>query len=194
MKRTLFILGLLLVASVSTALAQGFRVYRSDGAVYQFSFVADSIAFYDGEGDPNYSEPVPEAVKNAIEELQWLCHQQRDEITENTYRIKVLEAQLNAINSCNCDPTLLSEQIAELKAICSTQQNDILSLQADNKDQDALIQMLQAEKETNQARISQLEAKTENYENEIRTHKTQIAELNAVMAELRAKLEDHLAQ
>ena len=69
MKKTLFIV-LLLAASAITAQAQGFRVYRSDGTVYQFSWVADSIAFYDGEGDPSYVEPIPEEVRRAIEELQ----------------------------------------------------------------------------------------------------------------------------
>ena len=41
---------LLLVAGVQTAAAQGFRVYKSDGTVAQFSFRTDSIVFYDGIG------------------------------------------------------------------------------------------------------------------------------------------------
>ena len=41
---------LLLVAGVQTSVAQGFRVYKSDGTVAQFSLRTDSIVFYDGLG------------------------------------------------------------------------------------------------------------------------------------------------
>ena len=41
---------LLVVAGVQTAAAQGFRVYKSDGTIMQFSLDTDSIVFYDGIG------------------------------------------------------------------------------------------------------------------------------------------------
>lgn len=41
---------LLMAAGLQTAWAQGFRVYKSDGTVAQFSFRTDSIVFYDGIG------------------------------------------------------------------------------------------------------------------------------------------------
>ncbi len=41
---------LLMVAGLQTAWGQGFRVYKSDGTVAQFSFRTDSIVFYDGIG------------------------------------------------------------------------------------------------------------------------------------------------
>ena len=41
---------LLLVAGLQTAWAQGFRVYKSDGTIMQFSLRTDSIVFYDGIG------------------------------------------------------------------------------------------------------------------------------------------------
>lgn len=41
---------LLMVAGMQSAAAQGFRVYKSDGTVAQFSFRTDSIVFYDGIG------------------------------------------------------------------------------------------------------------------------------------------------
>ena len=41
---------LLLVAGMQTAWGQGFRVYKSDGTVAQFSLRTDSIVFYDGIG------------------------------------------------------------------------------------------------------------------------------------------------
>ena len=40
----------LLVAGLQTAWGQGFRVYKSDGTVAQFSLRTDSIVFYDGIG------------------------------------------------------------------------------------------------------------------------------------------------
>ncbi len=41
---------LLLVAGLQTVWGQGFRVYKSDGTVAQFSLRTDSIVFYDGIG------------------------------------------------------------------------------------------------------------------------------------------------
>ena len=48
--RTILAALLLLVAGVQTSVAQGFRVYKTDGSVAQFSFRTDSIVFYDGIG------------------------------------------------------------------------------------------------------------------------------------------------
>ena len=56
----------MLVASTSVALAQGFRVYRSDGTVYQFIWATDSIVFFEGEGDPDWVEPIPQAVQSTV--------------------------------------------------------------------------------------------------------------------------------
>ena len=41
---------LLMVAGLQTAWGQGFRVYKSDGTIMQFSLRTDSIVFYDGIG------------------------------------------------------------------------------------------------------------------------------------------------
>ena len=41
---------LLMMAGLQTAWAQGFRVYKTDGTVAQFSLRTDSIVFYDGIG------------------------------------------------------------------------------------------------------------------------------------------------
>ena len=41
---------LLMMAGLQTAWAQGFRVYKSDGTIMQFSLRTDSIVFYDGIG------------------------------------------------------------------------------------------------------------------------------------------------
>ena len=51
MKRNSILAALLLmVAGLQTAWGQGFRVYKSDGTVAQFSLRTDSIVFYDGIG------------------------------------------------------------------------------------------------------------------------------------------------
>ncbi len=49
-KKNLLAALLLLVAGLQTAWGQGFRVYKSDGTVAQFSLRTDSIVFYDGIG------------------------------------------------------------------------------------------------------------------------------------------------
>ncbi len=49
-KSILTTLLLLVVAGLQTAWGQGFRVYKSDGTVAQFSLRTDSIVFYDGIG------------------------------------------------------------------------------------------------------------------------------------------------
>ncbi len=48
--KTFFAALLFLVAGLQTAWGQGFRVYKSDGTVAQFSLRTDSIVFYDGIG------------------------------------------------------------------------------------------------------------------------------------------------
>ena len=48
--RTFLAALLLMVAGLQTAWGQGFRVYKSDGTVAQFSLRTDSIVFYDGIG------------------------------------------------------------------------------------------------------------------------------------------------
>ena len=50
MKKYILSALLLMAASLQTILAQGFRVYKSDGTVAQFSLRTDSIVFYDGLG------------------------------------------------------------------------------------------------------------------------------------------------
>ena len=49
-KKNLLAALLLLVAGLQTAWGQGFRVYKSDGTIAQFSLRTDSIVFYDGIG------------------------------------------------------------------------------------------------------------------------------------------------
>ena len=50
MKRNLLFALLLMIAGLQTANAQGFRVYKSDGTIAQFSLRTDSIVFYEGIG------------------------------------------------------------------------------------------------------------------------------------------------
>ena len=54
---------LFLVAGLQTAWAQGFRVYKSDGTVVQFSFRKDSRAFYGGIGsDEDLGPKLPRSI------------------------------------------------------------------------------------------------------------------------------------
>ena len=60
---------LLVVAGVQTAWGQGFRVYKSDGTVTQFSLRTDSIVFYDGIGsDQDFGPFTP---VNSLIEGKW---------------------------------------------------------------------------------------------------------------------------
>lgn len=129
MKKTLLIM-LLLTASAITAHAQGFRVYRSDGSVYQFSWVADSIAFYEGEGDPNYVEPIPDEVRRAIEELQTyvannaaMIARLNDMVISNTAEIN--DVKHDILGDVTTYITLLRQQIADLQAEVNTNSTNI---------------------------------------------------------------------
>ena len=107
MKKTLFT-ALLLMASAFTAGAQGFRVYKTDGQVYQFHWAADSIAFFDGEGDPDYQEPVPESVQKALDAMQ-------ARIDENAATTAMLQVQSENTK-------------AELQTVIETQNYDMIDL------------------------------------------------------------------
>lgn len=49
--RTILVALLLMVAGTQAAVAQGFRVYKTDGTFTQYSIRTDSIVFYDGIGE-----------------------------------------------------------------------------------------------------------------------------------------------
>ena len=49
--RTILVALLLMVAGMQAAVAQGFRVYKTDGTFTQYSIRTDSIVFYDGIGE-----------------------------------------------------------------------------------------------------------------------------------------------
>ncbi len=114
MKRMLFSV-LLFAASVIMAEAQGFRVHRSDGAVYEFSVVADSIVFFDGEGDPNYQEPVPDYVLDAIDQLQADCV-----MLKTAFAVNQDYSQRNAemIKDLTCQLYDLKTEVTEVKVGC----------------------------------------------------------------------------
>ena len=95
---------LLVVVGLQTADAQGFRVYKSDGTVAQFSLRTDSIVFYDGVGsDQDFGPFTP---VNQMIVGTWV-HSSNDMITFNedgivdddgtTYKYKFLPYQGNLI-------------------------------------------------------------------------------------------------
>jgi len=160
MKKTLFT-SLLLMASAFTAGAQGFRVYKTDGQVYQFHWAADSIAFFDGEGDPDYQEPVPESVQKALADMQALIdalHKQsldnrailqeqitmlKYELDENKARIAQLETQeaedqeviatlKTQVEKDRDSITVLNTRVEDYSALVLQQRNNILDLMVSN--------------------------------------------------------------
>lgn len=58
-KRNIIIVLFLIVASLQTARAQGFRVYKSDGTIVQYSLHKDSIAIYSGGSDEDLGPFTP---------------------------------------------------------------------------------------------------------------------------------------
>ena len=161
MKRMLLSV-LLFAASVIMAQAQGFRVYRSDGAVYEFSVVADSIVFFDGEGDPNYQEPVPDYVLDAIAKLEtecaWLktvCADNRTDSYYNSEMIKDLDEKLlNFEADLQRVRVYCDEQIAQTKLYVI---NQVYQNLAD----------IQTQSDNNSDRISNLEANLQKSQDKV---------------------------
>ena len=58
-KENILLALLLIVAGLQTASAQGFRVYKSDGTIVQFSLHKDSIAIYSGGSDEDLGPFTP---------------------------------------------------------------------------------------------------------------------------------------
>ena len=143
MKKTLFT-ALLLMASAFTAGAQGFRVYKTDGQVYQFHWAADSIAFFDGEGDPDYQEPVPESVQKALDAMQ-------ARIDENAATTAMLQVQSENTK-------------AELQTFIETQRHDIQAMKAVQAKNEAEIDDLKAAQADDRAVIAALQTRIADLE------------------------------
>lgn len=118
MKKTL-LTALMLIASTTVALAQGFNVYRNNGSFVQYT-QADSIVFFEGEGDPNYQEPIPDEVRRAIEELQTsvtnnvaMIARLNEMVVSNTAEIN--DVKHDILGDVTTYITLLRQQIADLQ-------------------------------------------------------------------------------
>lgn len=169
MKKTLFT-ALLLMASAFTAGAQGFRVYKTDGQVYQFHWAADSIAFFDGEGDPDYQEPVPESVQKALDAMQARI----DENAATTAMLQVqsedTKAELQAvIEAQNYD-------IKAMKAVQAKNEAEIDDLKAAQADDRAVIAALQAKVDALNATVYELKEKHAALQEETAAQETRITE------------------
>ena len=151
---------LLFAASVIMAQAQGFRVHRSDGAVYEFSVVADSIVFFDGEGDPNYQEPVPDYILDAINQLQAYCANLNATCAEN----QVL-SQRNAkmINELAQQLDVFKTDLQEVRVGCEAQfgNSDRIS------NLEEVLSAVKAQNEKTYARVAALEAMVADLEAEV---------------------------
>ena len=162
MKKTLFT-ALLLMASVFTAGAQGFRVYKTDGKVYQFHWAADSIAFFEGEGDPDYQEPVPKSVQKALDAMQ-------ARIDENAATIAMLQEKNENTR-------------AELQAVIEAQNYDIKAMKEVQAKNEAEIDDLKAAQADDREVIAALQTRIADLEE-------RNAALEAVANEQEAKIQD----
>lgn len=173
---------LLFAASVIMAQAQGFRVHRSDGAVYEFSVVADSIVFFDGEGDPNYQEPVPDYILDAINQLQAYCDNLKATCAENqdvsqwnTEMIKELAQQLDVFKT----------DLQEVRVGCEAQfgNSDRIS------NLEEVLSAVKAQNEKTYTRVAVLEADVHSFENHLMLLLKRDAEKDAIINELYERIE-----
>ena len=169
MKKTLFT-ALLLMASAFTAGAQGFRVYKTDGQVYQFHWAADSIAFFDGEGDPDYQEPVPESVQKALDAMQ-------ARIDENAATTAMLQVQSENTK-------------AELQNFIETQRHDIQAMKAVQAKNEAEIDDLKAAQADDRAVIAALQTRIADLEERNAALEERNAALENATNELVAQIQD----
>lgn len=163
---------LLFAASVIMAQAQGFRVHRSDGAVYEFSVVADSIVFFDGEGDPNYQEPVPDYILDAINQLQAYCDNLKATCAENqnvsqwnAEMIKELAQQLDVFKT----------DLQEVRVGCEAQfgNSDRIS------NLEEVLSAVKAQNEKTYAKVAALEADVAYLETKVAYLETKVADFMA---------------
>lgn len=116
MKKLFQAILLLLVAGSQTAVAQGFRVYKSDGTVLQFSLHTDSIVFYDGIGsDVDFGPftPVNECIvgtwyKNAVESYTFNEDGTTNYISGGTYEFRPYVGSIVIYNASGAPVNILS--------------------------------------------------------------------------------------
>ena len=108
MRKKIFLAALfLIVAGLQTAWGQGFRVYKSDGTVAQFSMRTDSIVFYDGIGtDVDFGPftPVNQCIagtwyKSKTETLTFGEDGTTDYIADATYEFMPYQGSLVIFNA-----------------------------------------------------------------------------------------------
>ena len=105
-----------MVASMQTAVAQGFRVYKSDGTIMQFSLRTDSIVFYDGIGsDQDFGPftPVNQCIvgtwyKNAVESYTFNEDGTTNYISGGTYEFRPYLGSIVIYNASGAPVNILS--------------------------------------------------------------------------------------
>ena len=107
---------LLLLAGLQTAWGQGFRVYKSDGTVAQFSLRTDSIVFYDGIGsDQDFGPftPVNQCIagtwyKSKSETVTFREDGTTDYIAAGTYKFFPYQGSIIVYNASGFPATILN--------------------------------------------------------------------------------------
>lgn len=181
MKKTLLSI-LLLMSAGLTAQAQGFRVYKTDGQVYQFHWAADSIAFFDGEGDPDYQEPVPESVQTALDAMQARIDANAATIATLQEKNENTRAELQAVIEAQ------RYDIQAMKAVQAKNEAEIDELKVAQADDRAVIAALQTRIAELEARNAALEATTNNQETTIQALTTYITMIGERVAALETEL------
>ena len=106
----------MMVAFMQTSWAQGFRIYKSDGTVAQFSFRTDSIVFYDGIGtDVDFGPytPVNEMIigkwyKSKTETVTFYEDGKTDYIEGATYEFLPYQGVIIIYNSSNVPVNIIN--------------------------------------------------------------------------------------
>lgn len=174
---------MMLAASTFAIQAQGFRVFKSDGKVYQFLWAADSIAFFPGEGDPDYQEPVPESVQKDLETLRTRLVMIEAETKKNEDAIATVRAEAQ-------------ENITAAQKSIKVQEAEIKMLQASQAESEANIDAIQAAQAANtndinalQARAAMLEDLCKRQESDIKTLQYYIEMIGERVAKLETELD-----
>lgn len=132
-KKSIIVAFLLIVAGLQTMWAQGFRVYKSDGTIAQFSLRTDSIVFYEGIGsDMDFGPftPVNQCIvgtwyQSRTEPVTFSEDGTTDYINGATYKFLPYQGSLIIYNSSGAPIVILKvHDVSAEQMIISTLGND----------------------------------------------------------------------
>ena len=128
---------MLMAAGMQIVHAQGFRVYKSDGMVAQYSVHADSIVFYDGLGsDMNFGPytPVNQMIEgtwyiSATETVTFNKNGTTDYMEDATYKFFPYQGNIVIYNSSGAPANILNVyDLSADKMVLSTSGKNIFTM------------------------------------------------------------------